>query len=182
MPQSSSYSKITVYRSHTAGAVPALANMSEGEIAINTADGKIYTRNDNDEIVDLSGGNNHTHEAVDITDIESYVDSRVLIANRPTVEDVSATSYTLDDDDETKLLRFTAATAVTVTVPPNSSEALPVGFICHVHQAGAGVVTVAAGSGVTVNSSVSLSTNNQYSALSLFKVGTDSWVLVGDQQ
>jgi len=41
--------------SHTPGAVPTTSNLSEGEIAINTADGKIYSRDDSDNIVTLGG-------------------------------------------------------------------------------------------------------------------------------
>jgi hypothetical protein len=41
--------------SHTGGAVPTTANLSEGELAINTADGKIYSRDDSNNIVTLGG-------------------------------------------------------------------------------------------------------------------------------
>ena len=36
------YTPIQLYRSTTAGAAPAAGNMAAGEIAINTADGKLY--------------------------------------------------------------------------------------------------------------------------------------------
>jgi hypothetical protein len=182
MPESTDYTKITVYRSNTPGAKPTTATLAEGEIAVNLSDRKIYSRNNNDEIVELSGGNEHNHTTEDITDIESYVDNKLNIALRPDVTTVTGTTYTIQGSDETNLIRFTSADAVTITVPADADAGLPVGFIAHLHQAGAGQLTVTGDTGVTVNASVSLLSAGQYAALSLFKLGTDDWVLVGDQQ
>ena len=68
MAQEGNYTAIKCYASETASAVPAAERMEVGEIAINIADAKIYTKNSSAEIVELSGGNNHTHTAEDITD------------------------------------------------------------------------------------------------------------------
>jgi hypothetical protein len=59
------------------------------------------------------------------------------------IVDIAATSYTLTAADRNKILRFTAGTAVTVTVPTG----LPVGSIYGVSQNGVGAVTIAAGAG-----------------------------------
>jgi len=92
-----------------------------------------------------------------------------------------STSFTLDINDGSQYHRVSNASAVTVTVPPNSSVAFPVGTNLTLIQAGAGQVTVAAGSGVTINSADSaLSTRVQYSSATLTKVGTDEWDIVGD--
>lgn len=182
MPQSTDYTKFQVYRSSTPGAKPTTATLSVGEIAINLADRKIYSRNSDDEIIELSGGSEHTHTADDITNIESYVDNKLDITLRPDVSTQTGTTYTITSTDETNLIRFTSDDAVTITVPAESSEDLPVGFICHLHQAGEGQLTVEGEAGVQVNASASLLSAGQYAALSLFKLGTDDWVLVGDQQ
>ena len=101
---------------------------------------------------------------------------------RPTVITDATTSRTISANDETDLIYFTSDSAVTVTVPEDTTI-IPVGFICHLHQAGEGTVTVAPENGnVSVNSSRSLVTGEQYSSLSLFKVGINNWVVVGDQQ
>jgi len=48
-------------------------------------------------------------------------------------------------------------------------------------QLGAGQVTVAAGSGVTVSSQgTKLKLNGQYATATAVKVTTDSWVLIGN--
>lgn len=69
----------------------------------------------------------------------------------------------------------------TITVPPNSSVALPVGSV--VQGFGQGVsVTIAAGSGVTIHSKDSNLSTAPNTAFSLKKVATDVWHLVGDLQ
>jgi len=90
-------------------------------------------------------------------------------------------AYTLALTDAGSAVEVTSASAVSVTVPPNSSVAFPVGTVIEVAQLGTGQVTIAPGSGVTINSPGSLTkTRTQYSSASLRKRGTDAWLLVGD--
>ena len=183
MAESSDYTVISFLVSHTAGTLPTTNDIEvPGEIALNTADRKIWSRGDNDNIVEMSGGNDHTHESADITDLTNIINEYVLTANRPTVTTTDVTSYTLTASDETSIIRFTAGTAVSVTVPQDSSLDLPIGYICHLHQTGAGTVTVAGEGSATINSSRSLVTGGQYAALSLFKLAANTWTLVGDQE
>ena len=75
----------------------------------------------------------------------------------------------------------TNASTVTITVPPNSSVAFPVGSEIVVFQSGAGQVTFAAGGGVTIRSKDSnLKLTGQYSSGTLKKIATDEWHLIGD--
>ena len=46
---------IVIKRSPSAGAVPTPANLVSGELAINTADGKLFAKKDNGTIVTLNG-------------------------------------------------------------------------------------------------------------------------------
>jgi hypothetical protein len=89
-------------------------------------------------------------------------------------------TYTLVLADAGKVVRVDSATAADVTVPPNSSVAFTVGTVVNVRAVGAGQVTVVAGSGVTVNTAETLVLSGQWSEVSLHKVGTDEWDLVGD--
>ena len=90
-------------------------------------------------------------------------------------------SYTLVLADGGKLVEMNNASANTLTVPPNSSVALPVGTQILVVQTGAGQTTLAAGSGVTVNSKDgNLKLSAQWSAATLIKRATDAWVAIGD--
>ena len=92
-----------------------------------------------------------------------------------------APAYTLVLADASKLVECANAAAITLTVPPNSSVAFPVGTVVHVAQAGAGQVTVAAGVGVTIKKPASLNARSfgPEAVLSLAKTGTDTWRLFG---
>lgn len=92
----------------------------------------------------------------------------------------SGTSYTLVLSDNGKLVTMTNSSANTLTVPPNSSVAFPIGARIDIAQYGTGETSVVAGSGVTIRSADSnLSLSSQYSAASLWKRNTNEWLLVG---
>ena len=93
----------------------------------------------------------------------------------------TGTTYTLALTDDGKVVEMNNASANTLTVPPNSSVAFPVGSQILVLQTGAGQTTVAAGAGVTVNSKDgNLKLSAQWCAATLIKRATDVWVVVGD--
>ena len=69
------------------------------------------------------------------------------------------------------------ASAITVTV--NGTTALSAGQAIDLLQIGAGQVTVSA-SGVTVNATPGLKFRARYSAATLFCVGSNDYVLIGD--
>jgi len=92
----------------------------------------------------------------------------------------TGTSYTLVLSDAGKVVTMNNASANTVTIPPNSSVAFPIGTKIMITQLGAGSTTIAAGSGVTLNapSSVSATINEQNGSRVIWKYGTDTWLLV----
>jgi hypothetical protein len=98
----------------------------------------------------------------------------------------TGTTYTfvLTDANNT-VVEFNNASAITATIPLNSSVTYPVGAQIQLLQTGAGQVSVAVTSGVTLNTSPSAGTNAgklraQWSFATLIKRSTDTWVLVGD--
>ena len=91
----------------------------------------------------------------------------------------TGTTYTLVLTDNGKLVTLDNASAITVTVPLNSSVAFATGAIVNLQQIGAGQVTVAGASGVTINGT-GTKTRAQWSAASLVKTATDTWTLIGD--
>jgi len=99
---------------------------------------------------------------------------------RPEVTTSALTAYTLSAADENRVVTFTSADAVAVTIPDNATVPLDVGFLVHVYQDGAGQITVSGDVGVTLTYSLSNKTRAQYSSLTLVKVDTDDWRLVGD--
>ena len=89
-------------------------------------------------------------------------------------------SYTLVLADKNKLVEMSNASANTLTVPPNSSVAFPVGSQIRVLQTNAGQCTLTAGSGVTINGTPGLKLRTQWASATLIKRATDTWVAVGD--
>ena len=92
----------------------------------------------------------------------------------------TGTTYTTVLADQSKLVTLTNASAITLTIPANSSVAYAVGTKIDFAQLGAGQVTVAGAGGVTVNATPTLKFRDQYSAASCIKTATDTWLLVGD--
>lgn len=91
------------------------------------------------------------------------------------------TTYTPVLGDSAKLITLTNASSITLTIPPNSSVAYPTGTQLVIYQGGAGQVTIAAGSGVTLNSNgTKLKLAGQYAVASLIKIATDTWIVTGN--
>lgn len=96
----------------------------------------------------------------------------------------SATTYTTVLADNGKLVTQTNSSAITTTIPPQSSVLYPVGAQITFVQYGAGQLTIQGGSGVTVVSTGATAsaprTRNQYSTATAIQVSLDNWLVVGD--
>jgi hypothetical protein len=96
----------------------------------------------------------------------------------------TGTTYTTVLADNGKLVTQTNASAITTTIPPNSSVAYPVGAQLNVAQLGAGQVTFAQGAGVTIVSTGATASapelRAQYSTATAIQTATDTWLVVGD--
>jgi hypothetical protein len=91
-----------------------------------------------------------------------------------------AASYTAVLGDAGKLVEISNASANNFTVPLNATVAYPVGTQINILQTGAGMTTVVATGGVTINATPGLNLRAQWSSATLIKRATDTWVLVGD--
>jgi hypothetical protein len=100
----------------------------------------------------------------------------------PLLNAQTGTTYTFVASDAGKLVTLSNASAITLTIPPNSSVALAIGTSIDITQLSAGQVTIAAGAGVTINSTPSLKLRTQYSSATCIKTATDTWLVVGDLQ
>jgi hypothetical protein len=116
---------------------------------------------------------------VDTTDAIRQSEMDVYFGNNINAQ--TGTTYTLVLSDVGQLIQCTNASAITLTVPPNSSVAFPIGTEISVLQNGAGAVTITEGSGVTINSKDSnTKINGQYKLVELKKIATNTWVLTGN--
>jgi hypothetical protein len=100
-----------------------------------------------------------------------------------TINAQTGTAYTLVLGDFTTptFVRMSNASANNLTVPPNSSVAVPVGGSVVLHQYGVGQTTVLPGSGVTIRSFLSaMKLAGQYATATLLKLATNEWLLSGD--
>ena len=93
----------------------------------------------------------------------------------------TGTTYTTVLADDGKLITCSNASAISVTIPPNSSVAYGIGTQLNFAQLGAGQVTLVAGAGVTLNSSgTKLKLKDQYSVATCVKTDTNTWFVVGN--
>lgn len=100
-----------------------------------------------------------------------------------TIVDDATTARTITSTDQGKVIRFTSASAVTVTV--DDVTGFTVGQRVDIIQDGAGVVTVTADTATVAAVEVSTTTGSftigtQYSAASILCVATDSYRLIGN--
>lgn len=101
---------------------------------------------------------------------------------RPFVKTFNAVSRDLLVTDENSLLLSLEGSAVAFNVPDFATVPVPVGFLTHIHQVGAGQVTIVPAMGVTINTALTLLTRAQYSSISLINIAEDSWLVIGDME
>ena len=141
----------------------------------------------------LTGGTISTSGtiAVDTSVVTTLTGSQTLTNKTLTAPQITqaintqtGTSYTLVIADDTSLITLANASAIAVTIPLNSSVPFPIGSCVDLVQFGAGQVTISGASGVTLVSTGATSatpkTRVQNSAITLRKLGTDSWIAIGD--
>ena len=93
-----------------------------------------------------------------------------------------AAAYELVLADNGKMVEVSNASAVTLSIPTNSTAAFATGAQITILQTGAGQVTIAATTPgtTTVNGSPGLKLRAQWSSAVCIKRATDSWVVLGD--
>jgi len=93
----------------------------------------------------------------------------------------TGTTYTLVLADVAKIVTLSNSSAITLTVPPESSVAWPTGTTIVLAALGTGTVTISPGSGVTINSAgAAVDIGAQYGVATLLKTGADTWLLFGN--
>lgn len=149
--------------------------VKDGAAAIRTALGGVDT-----SMVDLKGGttgqvlSKASNTDMDFTWTEQ--DDSTLSFNAQT-----GTTYTLVAADLGKLVTLSNASAITLTVPPSVFSA---GNQIHIQQIGAGQVTFAQGSGVTITSTGATASapklRAQYSAATIICTASNTFTILGD--
>ena len=99
---------------------------------------------------------------------------------RRTLNAQTGTTYAPVVADENTFITLSNAAAITVTMPSNATQAIPVGAEIDFCWYGVGQPTFAAGSGATVNGTPGLKLRARYSAATAKKIGTNEFVIIGD--
>jgi hypothetical protein len=101
-------------------------------------------------------------------------------ANREILINAVTTNYILVLSDNNQMVEVDSASAVTITIPTNTT-AFPIGTQILISQYGAGQVTIAGAVGVTLRSSGGKTkTAAQYAICTLIKRTANIWYLAGD--
>lgn len=93
---------------------------------------------------------------------------------------ITGTTYALVAGDAFDLIEVDASAAFTLTVPADATVNFANLTEIHILQAGTGQITVTGASGVTVRATPGFKFRAQWSAATLIKRTTDSWLLTGD--
>ena len=101
------------------------------------------------------------------------VPSRTVIIKR-------TSSNTLSGVERDDLIEMESSSAMTLTIPADSTFNFPIGTSMDVLQTSTGQVTIAGAAGVTVNATPGLKLRTQWSSATLFKRSADTWVVYGD--
>jgi hypothetical protein len=92
------------------------------------------------------------------------------------IRTLTATSHTLEAVDLGSIIGTTGSSAVTVTIPPEATVPFEIGALINVTQVGAGVATVEAAAGVSLDGvpGGSVALDGQWSGAALVKRGADA--------
>lgn len=157
------------------GLVGQVSNLQEWKtsaatVAYVTPTGRLYSHDGSStaEVVTLSGTQTLTNKT--LTDPFTTVGTNARVA-----------SYTLVLTDQSKIVEISNGSANTLTIPTNASVPFPIGTYILFIQTGAGQTTITPADGtVIVNSTPGLKLRTQWSAATIIKRATNTWVVTGD--
>ena len=108
------------------------------------------------------------------------VAARITAIEAQSINAQTGTTYTVALSDVGKIVTLSNTGAITVTLPQDSSVAVPVGGRVDFVVISTGMATFAQDAGSTVNGTPSLATRAQWSAATAIKRAANTWVVVGD--
>ena len=89
-------------------------------------------------------------------------------------------NYNVNVLDTKTIITFNNSQPVIFTIPNESNQYLPIGTTIELIRLGTGIVNIAGGSNVTVNSSVGWTLRGIYSKATVSKINGNTWVVSGD--
>lgn len=119
-------------------------------------------------------------EAGVVKKIQTTAMTQTLNARPPLVNQQSGTTYTFVDADAGAVVEFSNASGCTATIPASGLTA-PINSFINLLAMASGQVTVAAGSGQTLNqpATFAVKLKEQYSMGALYKQAASTWIMTG---
>lgn len=115
-------------------------------------------------------------------DLSASVQNKLNTITRQVVSEKTA-NYTIQASDEQSLILFNISSAATLTLPPNSSVVLPIGYWVEVMVTGSGTLSVlganAAGVAILVPTGFISTPSSKNVRLTVQKVSADTWSVTG---
>lgn len=90
------------------------------------------------------------------------------------------TDYNINLTDTKAIVTFNSNSPVLFTIPNDRNQNIAIGTTIDLIRLGAGIVTVAGDTNVTVNSSLGWTLRGVYSKATVSKIGNNNWILSGD--
>lgn len=168
-----------VWSSPGASSYPVMAGNAGKFLAVNSAETDAEWKDPPTELPTVTG---NTGKVLAVKSDESGVEWITPPASPvPALTVVKKTeNYTLVIGDVGSHIRMDVATANTLIVPTNAAAAFPIGTTISFRQVGAGQTTIAASSGVTIDTAETLKLRKAGSTGALLKVAANQWELTGD--
>lgn len=93
----------------------------------------------------------------------------------------TGTSYAVQDTDAGKLITLTNVNPITISLPQDSDESIPIGTYVFFYQGGAGQVSLVAGTGASTHTYGSANKLlGQYARAAAQKIAANTWSLMGE--
>jgi len=116
-----------------------------------------------------------------INQVQYYFNGSWRYVNDGSQIDTKINNYTISVADAGKAIIVNSASDRIVTIPTNASAPFAIGQRVDVIRSGLGLTTISPSAGVILNSVDSKVTlREQFSAGTLMKTGTNTWLLIGD--